>query len=348
MDFSALTAPPRPDERTFLRMPAGSFATYVANVLIGVLGAFALGIGTWMAVSSSAAGRPVTATMYLILALIAIALIAGAIIRTLYRRRRYGVRSVVMVPRLPAFAAANGLRLEAESTDIPVSIIEPTPSMKILDRRVRSRLRPADFDPTAPAAFEVGDFHWRADYGGGNRGIADYVIGYLAVRLPRTLPAILLQSRAPGGSIRVADTTQVLSLEGDWDRHFTLYCPTGYERDALQIMTPDVMAAMIDGAAGWTAETAGDWLLFTLRRPFAVSDASDYERAFHLVEVARDFREQAEHYSDARVGNRSLDVVAAAGSTLRGGRSWAVIAAFIAPFAFVALFLVLPMLAGGR
>lgn len=47
---------------------------------------------------------------------------------------------------------------------------------------------------------------------------------------------------------------QQLSLEGDFDRHFTLYCPKGYEQDALYILTPDVMAHLIDGARGFDVE----------------------------------------------------------------------------------------------
>jgi len=348
MDFTELTAPPLPTERTFVRMPRTSFATYVANVLIGVIGGFAVIFGVSGAVSANGKGQPVTATAYLIVALIACALIVGAIIRAVYRRRRYGVRTVVLGPRLPAFAAANGLRLESESTEIPVTIVEPGTALKILDRRVRRRLRPADFDPSTPSAFELGDFHWRADHGGGRRGIADYVIGYAAVRLPRTLPRILLKSQAPGGSIRIGDPEQELPLEGDWGRHFTLYCPTGYERDALQIMTPDVMASMIDGAGEWSAETEGAWLLFTTSRPFVLANADDYERAFRLVDVARQFHDQAEHYSDARIGDRSLDAVAEGGTRLRGGRSWPLIAAVIAPFALVALVLLLPLFTGGR
>jgi hypothetical protein len=348
MDFAVLTAPPLPTERTFVRMPRQSFATYVANVLIGVIGGFAVVFGVSGAVSASGNGQPVTATAYLVVALIAGALIAGTIIRGVYRRLRYGVRTVVLGPRLQSFAGANGLRLESESTEIPVTIVEPGPNLKVLDRRVRRRLRPADFDPSVPSAFELGDFHWRADHGGGRRGIADYVVGYAAVRLPRTLPRILLKSRAPGGSTLTGDPQQVLPLEGDWGRHFTLYCPSGYERDALQIMTPDVMASMIDGAGEWSAETEGAWLLFTTSRPFLRANADDYERAFRLVEVARQFHEQAEHYSDARVGDRSLDVISEGGTRLRGGRNWPVIAAAIAPFALVALVLLIPVFTLGR
>ena len=43
---------------------------------------------------------------------------------------------------------------------------------------------------------------------------------------------------------RRSTRTQVLSLEGDFDRYFTLYCPKEYERDALYVFTPDLMALL--------------------------------------------------------------------------------------------------------
>ena len=38
------------------------------------------------------------------------------------------------------------------------------------------------------------------------------------------------------------------TLEGDFDRHFTLYAPDGYGRDALYLLTPDLMSRLIDSA----------------------------------------------------------------------------------------------------
>ena len=37
---------------------------------------------------------------------------------------------------------------------------------------------------------------------------------------------------------------------GDFGRHFTLYVPVGFEKDALCVFTPDLMAALIDSAPG--------------------------------------------------------------------------------------------------
>ena len=41
---------------------------------------------------------------------------------------------------------------------------------------------------------------------------------------------------------------QVLSLEGDFNRYFTLYCPRQYERDALYVFTSDLISLLNDEA----------------------------------------------------------------------------------------------------
>lgn len=59
------------------------------------------------------------------------------------------------------------------------------------------------------------------------------------------------------------DREQRLSLEGDFDRHFALYCPAGSERDALYLFTPDILALLIDRVRGLDVEVVGDRLLLT-------------------------------------------------------------------------------------
>lgn len=49
----------------------------------------------------------------------------------------------------------------------------------------------------------------------------------------------------------------MLSLEGDFDRYFTLYCPGDYERDALYVFTPDLLALLIDESRHFAANALG-------------------------------------------------------------------------------------------
>jgi hypothetical protein len=92
--------------------------------------------------------------------------------------------------------------------------------------------------------------------------------GYAMIRLGAEMPHIRVVARR--GALRRAlsaarqpDGDQRLSLEGDVDRHFALYCPAGSERDALYLFTPDVLAVLIDRVRGLDMEIVGDRLLLT-------------------------------------------------------------------------------------
>lgn len=64
--------------------------------------------------------------------------------------------------------------------------------------------------------------------------------GQAELKLPTELPRLLLVRRGfrlPSlTSPRAPLRSQRLRLEGECDRHFTLYCPAGYERDALYLL----------------------------------------------------------------------------------------------------------------
>ncbi|OUE21891.1 hypothetical protein BFL34_00362 [Clavibacter michiganensis] len=92
--------------------------------------------------------------------------------------------------------------------------------------------------------------------------------GYAMVRLAQEMPHIRVIARR--GPLRRALTMmsrpereQRLSLEGDFDRHYELYCAAGGERDALYLFTPDVLAVLIDRVRGLDVEVVGDRLLLT-------------------------------------------------------------------------------------
>lgn len=53
---------------------------------------------------------------------------------------------------------------------------------------------------------------------------------------------------------------EIVSLEGDFNKYFTLYVPRGFEIEALQIFAPDVMAKLIDKSKEFSLEFSGDHL----------------------------------------------------------------------------------------
>lgn len=89
---------------------------------------------------------------------------------------------------------------------------------------------------------------------------------YLAIRLQVPLPHVILDSRRADAVAKRLPVHvhrhQRLSLEGDFDRWFSLYVPAGYERDALFVFTPDVMAALVDHASAYSIEVVDDTVVF--------------------------------------------------------------------------------------
>jgi len=88
-------------------------------------------------------------------------------------------------------------------------------------------------------------------------------LSWTAIPLERSVPHIVLVGRRIGalklGGFAMHES-QRLSLEGDFDRSFRLYCPKDYERDALQIFTPDLMAKLVDTTSDCDVELVDDWM----------------------------------------------------------------------------------------
>lgn len=148
--------------------------------------------------------------------------------------------------------------------------------------------------------------------------------GFLAIRLDRKLPHMLLDAKSNNGMLggigsRV-NLAQTLRLEGDFNDHFTLRYPAGYERDALYVLTPDLMGLLIDEAGAFDLEIVDDWLFVYSMTPFDSTDASVYERLFRIIDtVGNRAISRSTGYRDERVGNLAANSIAAAGRRLRHG-----------------------------
>ncbi|MRG61388.1 hypothetical protein GE115_16145 [Agromyces sp. CFH 90414] len=129
---------------------------------------------------------------------------------------------------------------------------------------------------------------------------------YVAVRLEAPLPHLVLDARANdlGGSNLPASLSrhQRLSLEGDFDRWFQLYAPSGYETDALYVFTPDLMALLIDQAGADDVELVDDWMIGYRKGPADLASPEFWERLRRLgVTVADGVAKRAARYRDDRV-----------------------------------------------
>ena len=161
--------------------------------------------------------------------------------------------------------------------------------------------------------------------------------GLAVIALERPTPHIVLQNRRTGILRTIGtrfQTNQRLSLEGDFDRTFTLYCPRGYETDALYIFTPDLMALLVDFAGDCEAELLDRDLILYSRRPWRLWQPRRFAALITLVTViGAKARRQTQRYEDVR---RDVDqAIAAPGRRLRARPSLGAVLSTAAPIAIM-------------
>lgn len=152
-------------------------------------------------------------------------------------------------------------------------------------------LRPASAAPGAqqhPATdvvhgdgFAAGSFRRRA-------ALVTRRAAFLTLSLPSEVPPLVLANRRVGvlaGSDHRVVRGQRLRLEGDFDRTFALHVAAGFERDALQIFTPDLMAAMLDLASDFEVELAGRTAVLYRARRWRLWRPAEFDAMLELVAV---------------------------------------------------------------
>lgn len=133
---------------------------------------------------------------------------------------------------------------------------------------------------------------------------------YLATQLPAPLPHLILESASAGSLPRElprADIGQALSLGQPFDRAYRLYAPQGYAHDALFVLTPAVMAVLLDHAADFHIETIGDTLVFFTPRLADFTEPEPWHAINALWRTAVPaIWARAERYRDERVAEQAL------------------------------------------
>lgn len=152
---------------------------------------------------------------------------------------------------------------------------------------------------------------------------------YLRIDMNRNLPHVILDSTVDNVNILGKvfnnlpddiDPNQRFSLEGGFNDYFTLYAPKDYERDALYIFTPDLMALLIDGATWCDVEIVDSQIYF-----YSAYNKFDYVKemefvwkAFRIMSImGAKLYNQTDYYADERIGNWQLNIVADQGKRLK-------------------------------
>ena len=127
--------------------------------------------------------------------------------------------------------------------------------------------------------------------------------------LPRPVPNMVLLSTT-GNVLRklgvALKESQRLSVEGDFHRRFTLYCPSGYEVDALYVFSPDLLGRLLDAADGCDLEVVDNRVLIyapahAFSKPGQLAGLPDLVRYLH-----EKFERQTGRYRD---GRRSVELL---------------------------------------
>ncbi|SEB47073.1 hypothetical protein SAMN04489806_0755 [Paramicrobacterium humi] len=299
------------------RRAAGWGGSILVFVIVGVA---ALVIGP--AIVSGVAETGFSVTAFIPVAVVA-AVIAGVLLIRHLRWARW--------LRLANFAAANGwgMRPETVGPSYPGLIFGQG-----RDRTASDRLY-----ATNGRYFDIANYRYTT---GSGKSSTTHRWQYVAVKLDRRLPHMVLDSRSNNGLFgsnlpRAFSRDQVLSLEGDFDRHFTLYCPREYERDALYVFTPDFMAMLIDTVSGFDVEIVDDWMFLYAGGSYEPLEAGTWRRFLRIVDtVAAKAIARSDNYRDDRMlpdGAEPLhaqaataNLVAPQGRRLRTGVQWGTIA----------------------
>ncbi|GAA5195118.1 hypothetical protein [Microbacterium jejuense] len=230
--------------------------------------------------------------------------------------------------RLDRFARANGMSYvpRIDAPGLPGMIFSLGSSRNATDLVRGDRPRFVEFgnyEYTTGSGKEQQTHHW----------------GYVAVKLDVPLPNIVLDATSNnslfGSNLPAAfDKRQRLSLEGDFDRYFDLYCPAGYETDALYLFTPDIMARFIDHAAALDVEIVDDWLFLYGRREFSTTDPATWAWLFSVVGALLDKFAQWARWRDDRLAaiSSSIPDGVGAGSATASAAGVAAAAASSVPF----------------
>ncbi|MDF2918169.1 MAG: hypothetical protein K0S70_2386 [Microbacterium sp.] len=311
-DPTPLTAPvDRAEVRAFtaqLRRNGALRTRWLSGAVLAIIGGAIVlfTVPTLLAlVSTIASGTntisPVSIFFVLFLAAV-IAVIVVVIVRAFRGRaeRRY---------RLDRFARANGLEWRGDVDDPPL------PGM-IFDQG-HSREASDVVSGYRPRFIEVANYAYKT---GSGKSETTHKWAYVALRLDTPLPHIVLDAVGNNGLFGASNLPitftreQRLGLEGDFDTYFALYCPEGYERDALYLFTPDVMARFIDNAAALDVEIVDDWLFLYARRDLSTLDPRTWEWLFTTVAAIEEKVAQWARWRDERLQASA----AAAGPTAVG------------------------------
>ncbi|MGJ0387993.1 hypothetical protein [Microbacterium sp. CGR1] len=188
-----------------------------------------------------------------------------------------------------------------------------------------------------------------------------YVVGYgegstihsirsVRIPLPAEAPRITLRSRSGRGALSTLPRRGAqLRLEGDFSDVFELSVPSGYETDALYVLTPDLMATLMDASSDLDLEVV-DSSLYVYFPAVDLTDADQLARFVSVIAALHDrfgrrtllYRDDNAPSLDAAAYRRSGDMLAASARVIDSRvRISPVVVAVLAPLVPLVIAIVL-------
>lgn len=312
IDYSTLNQPASQADIAAFRATKSKPQSYVPMIIIfcvlGIIG-FTIIVSTVVGIFTTGTISLTTPLMLLFMAIAVSLVIFGS--RAQLKRRA----------KLYKFAAANGLQFVYD-------VANPSYAGMIFDEGDSRHLQEALIFEDGT---EIGNYQYST---GSGKNRQTHSWGYARIKLTRRLPNMVLDSRKNNFiGTNLPDSfgrDQTLSLEGDFNNYFTLYAPKEYERDALYVFTPDVMAAVIDAGQEYDMEVVDDNLMLYTSGAVALDSEAELRPLLGIVsKIGSELRDQSYYYADERVGDRTMNIVAEPGRRLKNKVGFGAIAAFV-------------------
>ncbi len=161
----------------------------------------------------------------------------------------------------------------------------------------------------------LGNFRYTV---GSGKNQHTYHLKFATLKLPRRLPHLLLNSKNNNFASDVSGfKVEKLKLEGDFAKTFTLYAPPSHRIDALQVFTPDVMAALLDHGARYDYEILDD-RLYIYSPNFALGKEEAMKTFLEsTTRLAAELSHQAKNYKDTSAQTFAENTVNESGARLQ-------------------------------
>lgn len=140
--------------------------------------------------------------------------------------------------------------------------------------------------------------------------LKNYKFGLIAIDLKKELPNIYINSKSNDenvygqlitGGLGGYKKSQKFDLEGDFNNHFNVYAPKDYERDALYILTPELMANIVDYAKDFDLEIIDNYLKMYRPNELIKYNETELDYIFKIIMYfGNEFKHNTKRYKDDR------------------------------------------------